>query len=68
MYLFRWHPEAVQSSLRSSMKYMYVEDVSLGHFYSAVFFIANIRALLYTTRYSDSDHWDSIHTLLVRNE
>lgn len=24
MYLFRWHPEAIQSSLRSSMTYMYV--------------------------------------------
>lgn len=24
MYVFRWHPEAVQSSLRSSMSYMWV--------------------------------------------
>jgi len=24
MYIFRWHPEAVQSSLRSSMSYMWV--------------------------------------------
>jgi len=24
MYIFRWHPESVQSSLRSSMSYMYV--------------------------------------------
>lgn len=24
MYLFRWHPETVQSSLRSSMSYMWV--------------------------------------------
>lgn len=25
MYMFRWHPETVQPSLRSSMNYMYVE-------------------------------------------
>lgn len=24
MYIFRWHPESVQSSLRSSMSYMWV--------------------------------------------
>jgi hypothetical protein len=29
MYLFRWHPETVQSSLRSSMSYMWVIPVSL---------------------------------------
>lgn len=26
MYLFRWHPETVQSSLRSSMSYIYVQS------------------------------------------
>jgi hypothetical protein len=31
MYIFRWQPESIQSSLRSSMKYMYVPaDWSLG--------------------------------------
>lgn len=30
MYLFRWHPETVQSSLRSSMSYMWVLFVSFG--------------------------------------
>ena len=29
MYLFRWHPETVQSSLRSSMSYMWVSLVVL---------------------------------------
>lgn len=24
MYIFRWHPEVIQNSLRSSMTYMYV--------------------------------------------
>lgn len=28
MYIFRWHPESVQSSLRSSMSYMYVLEHS----------------------------------------
>jgi len=26
MYLFRWHPEMIQPSLRSSMKYLYVDS------------------------------------------
>ncbi|KAJ4344165.1 hypothetical protein N0V95_006280 [Ascochyta clinopodiicola] len=40
MYLFRWHPESVQSSLRSSMSYIYVQ----------------------------SDHWDSLRTLVWHNK
>ncbi|KGO76103.1 Mitochondrial inner membrane translocase subunit Tim17/Tim22/Tim23/peroxisomal protein PMP24 [Penicillium italicum] len=40
MYIFRWHPETLASSLRSSMVYIY----------------------------SDSDHWDSLRTLLVHNK
>jgi hypothetical protein len=30
MYIFRWHPESVQSSLRSSMSYMWVVPVILA--------------------------------------
>ncbi|EGC44667.1 peroxisomal protein [Histoplasma capsulatum var. duboisii H88] len=40
MYIFRWHPAAIQSSLRSSMTYIY----------------------------ADSDHWDSLRTLLIHNK
>lgn len=40
MYVFRWHPESVQPSLRSSMSYIYVQ----------------------------SDHWDSLKTLLWHNK
>ena len=40
MYLFRWHPEDLQSSLRGSMNYIYV----------------------------DSNHWDSLRTLLWHNK
>jgi hypothetical protein len=28
MYLFRWHPETIQPSLRSSMQYMYVSAIT----------------------------------------
>jgi hypothetical protein len=34
MYLFRWHPETVQSSLRSSMSYMWVSSM-LSHWTKA---------------------------------
>ncbi|OJD32872.1 peroxisomal membrane protein [Diplodia corticola] len=40
MYLFRWHPETLQSSLRSSMHYIYEQ----------------------------SDHWDSLRTLIWHNK
>jgi peroxisomal membrane protein 4 len=40
MYVFRWHPESLQSSLRSSMSYIYVQ----------------------------SDHWDSLRTLVWHNK
>lgn len=40
MYVFRWHPESLQSSLRSSMSYIYVQ----------------------------SDHWDSLKTLVWHNK
>ncbi|KAJ5463305.1 Mitochondrial inner membrane translocase subunit Tim17/Tim22/Tim23/peroxisomal protein PMP24 [Penicillium sp. IBT 31633x] len=40
MYIWRWHPETLASSLRSSMVYIY----------------------------GDSDHWDSLRTLLLHNK
>jgi len=40
MWTFRWYPESIQPSLRSSMSYIYVQ----------------------------SDHWDSLRTLLWRNK
>ncbi|GME22248.1 Peroxisomal membrane protein [Neofusicoccum parvum] len=40
MYVFRWHPEVVQPSLRSSMHYIYEQ----------------------------SDHWDSLRTLIWHNK
>ncbi|KAF2088057.1 peroxisomal membrane protein 4 [Saccharata proteae CBS 121410] len=40
MYVWRWHPETVQPSLRSSMNYIYEQ----------------------------SDHWDSLRTLLWHNK
>ncbi|KAJ5407964.1 hypothetical protein N7509_001847 [Penicillium cosmopolitanum] len=40
MYIFRWYPDTLASSLRSSMVYIY----------------------------ADSDHWDSLRTLLLHNK
>jgi len=40
MWVFRWYPDSIQSSLRSSMSYIYVQ----------------------------SDHWDSLKTLLWHNK
>ena len=40
MYVFRWYPESIQPSLRSSMSYIYVQ----------------------------SDHWDSLKTLIWHNK
>jgi hypothetical protein len=54
MYIFRWHPESVQSSLRSSMSYMWVLLVLVG-----VRMFANVN-----DRYVQSDEWDSLRTLL----
>lgn len=57
MWLFKWHPEVVQPSLRSSMNYMYV-----------VFLIIGESAVLTGHRYVKSDHWDSLKTFLWHNE
>lgn len=40
MYLFRWYPDELQSSLRGSMDYIYL----------------------------DSNHWDSLRTLIWHNK
>jgi hypothetical protein len=60
MYLFRWHPESVQSSLRSSMSYMWVIFGCLG---CEDFFF-----LLTRSSYVQSDHWDSLRTLIWHNK
>jgi hypothetical protein len=57
MYIFRWHPESVQSSLRSSMSYMWV---FLG--IREWEMIANEN-----NSYVQSDHWDSLRTLVWHN-
>jgi hypothetical protein len=59
MYIFRWHPESVQSSLRSSMSYMWV---------SPGFFLYEEGRKLTKSRYVQSDQWDSLRTLLWHNK
>lgn len=58
MYVFRWHPESVQSSLRNSMSYMWV---SLN-------FIPRERHADKDYSYVQSDEWSSLRTLLWHNK
>jgi peroxisomal membrane protein 4 len=63
MYIFRWRPETIQPSLRSSMKYMYA--------FSSRRFCLSVSKLLTTEisfyRYVDSDHWSSFRNFLIHN-
>jgi peroxisomal membrane protein 4 len=65
MYIFRWYPETLASSLRSSMVYMYVSPPEYSSFQSqsSIIFDANL-----DHSYADSDHWDSLRTLLLHNK
>jgi Peroxisomal membrane protein 24. len=75
MYIFRWHPETLASSLRSSMVYMYVllppptiydsASLSVLRKFGVAFPNANLHL---NHSYGDSDHWDSLRTLLVHNK
>ena len=57
MYIFRWQPESIQASLRSSMTYMYVVEIVLqGQA------CANVMG-----RYVNSDYWDNFRNFLVYN-
>ena len=57
MYVFRWYPDMIQPSLRSSMKYMYVTAEIDRH-----------RFILTQDRYVNSDHWDSFRNFLIHNQ
>ena len=58
MWIFRWYPETIQPSLKSSMKYMYVErHVPLI-----------MEPKLTIASYVDSDHWDGFRNFLVYNK
>ncbi|KAL9630493.1 MAG: hypothetical protein Q9204_004697, partial [Flavoplaca sp. TL-2023a] len=56
MWLYRWQPETLQPSLKSSMKYMY----GLTHLVFTVH--KGVSPSL------DSNHWDSFRTLLLQNK
>ena len=58
MWLFRWHPDSLQPSLRSSMKYMYVWLI-VG--LAPVLWLADIYS------YSNADIWDSFRNFLIYN-
>ncbi|KAI9709329.1 MAG: hypothetical protein M1820_003449 [Bogoriella megaspora] len=60
MYLFRWHPDTLQPSLRSSMKYMYV---LLLQSLSGLCDVTDFD----TRSYENADHWDSLRNLIWHN-
>jgi peroxisomal membrane protein 4 len=68
MYIFRWHPESVQSSLRSSMSYMWVFSFTIEDG-----MIANLCAVMYSRisgilcgRYFGITHELGRYAMLVR--
>jgi hypothetical protein len=56
MWLFWWHPDVVQPSLRSSMNYMWVLFLGVEAF------------MLTIGRYVDSDKWDGLRNFLWHNK
>ena len=60
MYLFRWHPETLQPSLKSSMKYMYVSTIPC--------FLTLFADIVPAIRYLNADHWDSFRNFLIHNQ
>lgn len=60
MYIFRWYPDTLASSLRSSMQYMYVSSIIALYFDGLI--------LTKKISYADSDHWDSLRTLFIHNK
>lgn len=63
MYIFRWHPDTLMSSLRSSMVYMYVLFILHRPCDRLVKW-----AYANSYRYADSDHWDSFRNFLIHNK
>lgn len=55
MYVFRWQPESIQNSLKSSMKYMYVVAKCCG------------KRELTKDSYVNCDHWDNFRNFLIYN-
>jgi hypothetical protein len=71
MYIFRWYPDTIQSSLKSSMNYMYVDYHALILVHTTLDFQGRLSNTLLTPffhSYVDSNYWDSFHTLFVQNK
>ncbi|KAI9838694.1 MAG: hypothetical protein M1819_005008 [Sarea resinae] len=68
MYIFRWHPETIQPSLRNSMKYIvsswHVQPSKPPSMWFLVF--ANLNAPGYYS-YTNADHWDSLRNFIFHN-
>ena len=65
MWLFRWYPEMLQPSLRSSMVYMYV---SLFLIHAICAFMPRQADIPHRNRYANADKWDSARNLFWHNK
>lgn len=76
MWLFRWYPEMLQPSLKSSMVYMSVflfcyppHNNQLLHPHLKWWSVDYLTVdSLTSTRYDNADHWDSLRNFLVHNK
>lgn len=78
MWTYRWYPDTIQPSLKSSMKYMYVYPTlclfSCGAIGSDILCrsgassFKNVNKYFLSCRYVDSNHWDSFRNLLLYNK
>lgn len=59
MWLFRWHPETIQPSMRSSMQYMWVTWALAW---------LEVRQRLTVRSYVNADHWDCFRNFLIHNK
>ncbi|GAB7365196.1 hypothetical protein MBLNU230_g6282t1 [Neophaeotheca triangularis] len=79
MWMFRWYPEMLQPSLRSSMTYMYVESFPFVAPFSSLPLLQWKELEYHTTdmaadecspvpRYDNADRWDSARNFLWHNK
>ncbi len=73
MWTYRWHPETIQPSLKSSMEYMYVYSSNRPKYSEMIRRACQDSDGTELTwpffrRYVDSDHWDSVRNLFLYNK
>jgi peroxisomal membrane protein 4 len=69
MWLFRWYPETLQPSLRSSMTYMYVSLLLLFRLERIVrFSTRGADVWCFFCRYTNAEKWDGTRNFLLHNK